>query len=64
MFYPSLGVSLIHRRFHEARNLSSVLLTDNRETRPSFEHDSGRIRHRPFVRHSIPRAHSISLGYA
>lgn len=63
-FHYILGISLMRRRFHETYNLPSVLLTDNREAWPSFEHDSGRIRHRSFVRHSIPRTYSISLGYA
>lgn len=64
MLYPNLGMSLMRRRFHEAHNLPSVLLADNREARPSLEHDSGRIRHRSLVRYSIPRTHTISFRYA
>ena len=60
----SWDIMLTRHRLHEAHNLPSVLLADNREARPPFEHDSGCIHHRSLIRHPIPRTHSIPLRYA
>ena len=63
LFFPALAMSLMHRRFHEAHNLPSILLIDNREAWPPAEHDPRCIHHRSLVCYSIPGTYSVPLGY-